>query len=82
MISARFLQFKMPLNIHLTLQADINKNENDTLIFRQLCKAILPDHHVWANRNADLMEKDYEIIIACRGKNYYYETYVINLLII
>ena len=28
MISARFPQFKIPLNIHLTLQTDIKKNEN------------------------------------------------------
>jgi hypothetical protein len=69
-ISARFPQYKMPLNTHLTIQADIRKNENDTMIFRQLCKAVMPDHTVWANRNAELMEKDFEIIVACRGNNY------------
>ena len=58
----------MPLNTHLTLQADLKKNENDTIIFRQLCKSILPDYTIWANRNAELMEKEFEIIIACRGK--------------
>ena len=57
----------MPLNTHLTLQADLKKNENDTVIFRQLCKSILPDSNVWANRNGELMEKEYEILIACRG---------------
>ncbi len=32
------------------------------MLFRQLCEAVLPDHHAWANRNAELREKDYEII--------------------
>lgn len=58
----------MPLNVHLTLQADIKKNENDTLIFRQLIKSVIPDQNLWANRNAELMESDFEIVVACRGK--------------
>ena len=66
-ISSRFLSHTMSLNAHLSLPADIKKNENDTLLFRQLCKSVIPDQMIWANRNAELMEADYKIIIACRG---------------
>lgn len=58
----------MPFNVHLTLQADIKKGKSDTALFRQLCKSLITDTMLWAHRNHELMESDFEIILACRGK--------------
>ena len=67
MISPRFQEYKIPLNVHLNLQADINVGKKHTMLFRQLVKAVIPDITIWAARTGDLMDKEFPIIQACRG---------------
>ena len=57
MISTRFPNYKISLNIHLTLQADF-----------KICKSVIKDVNIWANCNNSIIEKDQPIILACRGK--------------
>ena len=68
MISTRFPNYKIPLNIHLTLQADLKHGKTSTSIFRQICKSVIKDVNIWANGNKSIIEKDHPIILACRGK--------------
>ena len=50
------------------MQADIKTKKSHTCLFRQLCKSVIKDLNIWADRNAEMMEKEYEVLLACRGK--------------
>jgi hypothetical protein len=43
--------YRIPLNLHLSLQADLKDKKATTSIFRTLSKSLLEDVNVWANGN-------------------------------
>ena len=51
----------------MSLQADLKNGNSSTSIFRTICKAVLADKNIWANSNRVILEKDYPVILACRG---------------
>jgi hypothetical protein len=56
---SNFKEYKIPLNVHLNLQAYINAGKKHTILFRQLVKAVIPSTAIWAERTADSLEKEY-----------------------
>jgi hypothetical protein len=60
--------YRIPLNLHLSLQADLKDKKSTTSIFRTLSKSVLEDINVWANGNKSKLEIEYPILLACRGK--------------
>jgi hypothetical protein len=57
--------YRIPINIHQTIQADLNEGKSTTSILRQLCKSVIQDIEIWANGNKSKLEIEQPILLAC-----------------
>jgi hypothetical protein len=71
--------YRIPINIHQTIQADLNEGKSTTSILRQLCKSVIQDIEIWANGNKSKLEIEQPILLACRGNLNFYALYDCNL---
>lgn len=69
MISSRYPQYKMPLELKKNIIAD-SKNDDitNTQLLRDLVKPLITDDEAWEKNTAETMMEQYPLLKSCLGR--------------
>ena len=70
-MTPNYPQYKIPLNLKLTMVSMEKNGKTNTAMFRALINGIFndtPDQYMFGNANAEILIEKFPIIDACRGR--------------